>query len=274
MSFTGVEHSQEQGAPVELYEFKFGPQDGDVYRYTNAVKALDGGYNPVPISREAIKTNGKMDKANVTIKVPVTLELANLFLPYPPPYVVRVTIRQGHLTDGAKEYPVVWIGRVLSAAREGNESKLTCENTTVSLKRPGLKRNYQHGCPFLLYGPGCTVDKDNFKYETTVEELLGSGRIKLPDNWFLPLSGPKFRGGTFEWDGPAGREIRTILKSDETSITLGGYLTGLTEGMAVTLYPGCAHNMTDCEETFDNIVNYGGQPWIPFKNPVKQHPFW
>lgn len=277
MSFEEVEHSQELGAPVELFEFKFGPQVGDVYCYTTADQPVSHAgktFLPVAIKREHIKTNGKMDKANITVNVPVTLPLAYLFLPYPPPYVVKLTIYAGHRTDGENQYMVVWLGRVLSAARELNEAKLTCENTTVSLKRPGLKRLYQHGCPFLLYGSNCGVDKEDFKNEQTVVEVLPSGSIKLPDNWFLPLTAQKYRGGTIEWVGPVGKEIRTIIRTSNTTMAIAGYLTGIEAGTEVTLYAGCAHDRTDCKDLFDNIVNFGGQSWIPFKNPVKQHPFW
>ncbi|MCP3868314.1 MAG: hypothetical protein GY703_09520, partial [Gammaproteobacteria bacterium] len=38
-------------------------------------------------------------------------------------------------------------------------------------------------------------------------------------------------------------------------------------GLAITLYPGCAHNPTACA-AFGNLDNYGGFWWIPGKNPM------
>ena len=36
---------------------------------------------------------------------------------------------------------------------------------------------------------------------------------------------------------------------------------------AVTLYPGCARNRETCKNKFNNILNFGGWPWIPLRNP-------
>ena len=36
--------------------------------------------------------------------------------------------------------------------------------------------------------------------------------------------------------------------------------------VAVTVYPGCAKNFTTCKNKFNNLLNYGGAPWLPPKN--------
>lgn len=276
MSFEEIETSQEQGAPIECFEFKFGPRAGDVYRYTTHTQEVVAGgrrYYPAPVRRDSIKTSGKLDKTNISVSLAKDVDLAALFLPYPPPYVVRLNIRAGHV--GEQEFPLVWLGRVVSVSPiEENEVKLTCETTTIALKRPGLRRLYQHMCQFLLYGPDCKADQTRHMIETEVELKLDNGRIRLPDNWFGTEDPASFAGGMMTWDGPNGLEARTILRAANSTMALAGYLTGLETGTKLTLYVGCAHDTEDCEHLHDNILNFGGQPWIPFKNPVKSHPFW
>jgi hypothetical protein len=47
-----------------------------------------------------------------------------------------------------------------------------------------------------------------------------------------------------------------------------GYSYGNSYGsQTVNLYPGCNKSMDHCINRFDNILNYGGFPWIPGKNP-------
>jgi hypothetical protein len=30
-----------------------------------------------------------------------------------------------------------------------------------------------------------------------------------------------------------------------------------------TLLPGCDHSLPTCENVFDNVIHYGGEPYIP-----------
>jgi hypothetical protein len=269
MTFNTYDRDRERGAPVDLYEFICGPTS---YLYTNADAPILG-YTPIPIQRQALKTNGKFEKTNLQIRVPVDTPLSETFLPYPPPYVVKFVLRQVHLTDPDSQPLVVWSGRIISSGRERNEAVLTADSTILSFKRPGLRRNFQHGCPLLLFGNLCRANKESFKKVIDVAEML-DGKIIVDAAWPLPWTHDKFRGGTLQWTSDLGTETRTIIATTPTSFTVGGALRGVDIGTRLNLYLGCRHDMDDCRATFNNINNYGGQPWIPFKNPVKQHPFW
>lgn len=269
MSFSTYDRDEQRGAPIDLYEFKCGNQ---TYSYTNAEDRI-GAYLPIPIQRASVKTNGKFEKTNLQIKVPVNTPLSEMFLPYPPPYVVKVILRQMHKTDPAQQQLVVWSGRVLSSGRERGEAVLTVDNTLLSFKRPGLNRNFQHGCPLQLYGNLCKASKGNHSKNINVTQVEG-GKIILNQAWPQPWTHDKFRGGTVEWNSDLGKEVRMIIATTPDSFTVGGNLRDVKEGTAMLLHLGCRHDMADCRTTFNNILNYGGQPWIPYKNPVKQHPFW
>lgn len=286
MSFIERESSPDRGAPIELYEFRYGPDIEHAYRYTNARMPISDGpgpggpFLPIPIKRDPIKQNGKMEKTSINVRVPVTTDISELFLPYPPAQVVRLRLWQRHLTDGDHQDLVTWTGRVISSARERNEAVLTCDNSILSLKRQGLRRLWQHGCPYLLYSPkmpdgsGCGADKASFTRSVTVVGLNPDGSIQFPADWNAPYPVKNFKGGTIEWTSPLGREYRTIIDTGDSWIKVGGFIRGVEADTEVQVSLGCGHDMPSCKDIFDNINNYGGQPWIPFKNPIKQHPFW
>lgn len=284
MSFETVETSEERGAPVELYDFIYGSTSAAVYRYTNADSNIPFGghtYKAVPINRDNYHAAGKTDKHSLNIRLPVTEDLSYLFTAYPPAQPVAVIIRQGHHTDADSEFIAVWSGRCLSAAKEGNEQVLTCKSTIVSLKRPGLRRNYQFGCPYVLYGFGCFADQEAATSEATVVSFE-NGNLVLNGDWFGERDPQDYAGGMIQWTTPRELKSRTILRvSPEGQLTLIGPLRDVNAGMTINVIRGCDHTTTGCRKHTtvgaphqNNIVNYGGQPWIPLKNPTKYHPFW
>lgn len=275
MTFNSTETSQQNGRPIEAYEFVFGPGPAHVYRFTNGDTdrtGPTGTFKAIPIQRERYVSSGTTDKSSLKIRTPVTTDLSNLFRSYPPTQPVLVNVWQGHLGDG--EWIVAWTGRILSVTKEGSENVMTCESTIISLKRPGLRRNYQYACPYVLYGPGCMANKGAATFPATVESVSG-GLLVLGAGWNGPHEPKRFSGGMIQWEGESGLEVRTILRVDEATnrITIIGPLRDLEVGDAVQVILGCNRLMDGCH-VHNNIVNFGGQPWIPLRNPVKYHPFW
>src|SRR5690606_25380278 len=142
------------------------------YAYTDAETAVvfEGiTYVPIPISRSAVKASGTLDKSALKVSVPINAEIAELFRIYPPAQVVTLVIRQGHIGDPDSEFLVHWSGRVLSTERKDSECEFSCEPIATSMRRTGLRRHYQIGCPHVLYGPRCRASK---ALATTVAEAL------------------------------------------------------------------------------------------------------
>lgn len=48
----------------------------------------------------------------------------------------------------------------------------------------------------------------------------------------------------------------------------------LPAGTVVATYPGDDHTLTTCDQKFNNAVNYGGDPFIPQKNPMGSDPIY
>ena len=286
MTYDAIESSRDKGSPVELYYFRHGSDPGAFYAYSDVesdVVYFGDTYRKLRIKRGSVVASGSLDKSRLTVSVPPDSEIAELFRVYPPGRVVTLTIRAGHLTDPDGEFPVVWVGRVLQCSRgnsPGPDAELTCEPANTSMRRSGLRRNYQLSCPHVLYasGPGlCNADKAVATYATTVV-LKGQATLTLPPGWHGPRDPEKFIGGLASWVTASLTEQRTILRVTGDTVHLTGPTPGLSVGDPVSVTLGCNHQTSDCQFLHvtegspnpggGNILNYGGQPFIPLKSPI------
>lgn len=269
MSFDDYESSRHGGRPIKLFKFMLGPLPEDELRYTDAetVQAFENkDYQPVAISTGKMTSNGTLDNSALTVKMEGNTELHNIFRIWPPSYVVGLIVYQGHSDDPQNQFLAAWGGRVINAAWPGNELSLTCEPSTMSLRRAGLRRNYQRSCPHALYGPQCRAAKIDINATCTEIHARNVIRVSNTGGDYEALS-----NGTIEWVNVKGRrEIMSIRSVGwDGYLKLSGTAVTLAVGMSVKLYRGCDHTMgmRGCL-MHNNIVNYGGQPWIPLKNPV------
>jgi len=285
MSFETIEESRALGAPTTLLLFRYGENDGAFYAYTAGdtpvthVDPVLGSitYRPIPVEMSEFTSSGTLDKQKFDVTVPRTAEIAALMRTYPPGYSVNLTVRQGHLSDQDNDWPVVWLGRVLACTREGNRVKLNCEPMQTSLRRVALRRRYMRPCPLVLYGVKCKASMSAAS-SSHIPDTIGATAIVMPAGWASAEMALKYAGGVASWAGGGGQERRTILAvgDDLRTLRLSGPTAGLTGGEAVSVAFGCSHTLAlvdgalsgDCVDLHDNVLNYGGQPWIPEENPV------
>jgi len=265
MTFLSRESSRSLGMPDTLVRFTSGT---NVYAYTDSEEPITFAsveYKPIPVSRDAVTSSGTLDKSTMKIQLPIDSDIAELFRIFPPSEVVGVAIFQGHADDG--EFLSVWSGRVLSCARGDSVATLACEPVSTSMRRPGLRRRYQYGCPHVLYGPYCRANQEDFTVSAGVAEVDGTF-LTMDAGWHAAFDPEKFSGGIMAWDNGGRREVRIILDVVGDMIMIGGAVSGLDATATIQLSLGCAHTMSDCSGVFANINNFGGHPWIPSRNPI------
>ncbi|MDY7117122.1 phage BR0599 family protein [Halomonas sp. SSL-5] len=258
--------------PIYLYDLTFGEGDAGKLRLTSAerpIYALGGRFDPAQIKHGEIESSGTLDNATLEVKTPRTNPLVEIFRVYPPERVVNLVIYRGELDDPDAEFKAVWSGRVLNFGLQGLEATFSCEPIATAIRRPGLRRTYQYGCPHALYGPQCRADKTAASSPGQVTSISGSV-VTLASGWNAQHAA-KYTNGMLEWAGEGGTTRRTILQvlaGDQ--LLLAGVIHDLAPGDAVTAVLGCNHQMSDCKDLHDNILNYGGQPWITKINPLGQ----
>lgn len=288
MAFQTYEASQESGGPVQLYRFTYGTEDGEFFAYTDHTQEITvdhGGsiglvsYQPVPVQRDNLVADGTLDRSSLKLGLDVSTELSELFRVYPPANVVTLTIYQGHVDDPDSEFKVIWAGRVLAASRAHSELELSGEPVSSQMKRSGLRRHYQYGCPHALYSDVCGASKITATVASTVASISGTA-VTLASGWNGAKPAAKFLRGMLEWT-PTGQSTRrrTIIRVAGNVLTLSGVPVDLAATDAINVILGCNHRAFssddgDCEGLHSNIVNYGGQPWIPLKNIINKNPYY
>lgn len=266
MSYEGQEVSAQDGAPVELYQFVRGTT---FYRYTSAEDdyvETDTPWTSTSISRTGIEVTPERVRNGISITVPRTNPVADLFRISPPTDVVAVTIYRHHRDDA--EEIVLWMGRVLGVDWQGARAVMRCEPVSTSVKRNGLRPVYSKNCRHVLFGTGCNLNRDNFKTSTTV--LSVSGRTLQ-----VATLGPyPYGGGYVEWEQAPGSFERRFIREADTdgNLTLSTPFQGIPNGADVALFPGCAHDTLTCDSVYDNLLNFGGTPFIPHRNPFDGQP--
>lgn len=260
-TYSDLESSIHGGRPVELFRFVHGAQ---VWTYSSGPEVEHGGetYAAFPIGRDEMQQVKELSKSPLEVLIPRTSELSLLYLVGNPEHVTTLTVFRLHI--GASDSPVVyWKGRVVSVDwPDPATAKLSCESVFTSLKRPGLRARYQRMCRRALYETGCNVNKDAYAVAGTVSAINSAKTVltvaaadALDDGWFT--------GGMVRT--PTGG-LLFITAHSGSSLTLMNPCS-LAVSDAVTLYPGCARNRETCKNKFDNILNYGGWPCIPLRNP-------
>lgn len=260
------------GRPIELYEFSYGPLLEDTYRYTDAdyaITYLGQTFWPMTISRGSTGNTGSLDKTLLEVKLPHTSNIAQMYRIYPPSQTVGLTILQGQGLDPDGEFVAIWVGRVISVAFEGIEAKVSGEPISTSFRRSGLRRNYQYMCPHVLYGPQCKASRAAATVTSAAASVAGRE---------VALTGALSRqavyaGGIISWVGNTGLpEARTILEvrsgTPGPTLVLSGLANSLAPGSTVSLAKGCLHTLPSCRDEHSNAPNFGGDPWIPLKNPI------
>lgn len=276
MSFGQRESSRQQGDKIELYLFVYGTQSDAYYAYTNAERSVtltvdpDQGaitFLPIPIKRGKITASGSRDKKNLEVRTKFDADISVRFIRYPPSQVVTLRIWEGHA--GEAEVRLSWVGRVLGGGVEGSEAVLTCQTASASLKHVGLIRNYQRDCGHVLYdSETCKADQGA---NTITATVVASDQAVLDLNaaWAPTDEKEDYVNGVAEWTTGEGLiERRTVIRNDSaTRLILDGPIFDLDNGALITLSKGCPHTEAGCRK-FNNILNYGGESAIPYKNPL------
>lgn len=268
MSFDSIETSAQDGAPVEIYTFM---RDAAVWRFTSAdrdVTVSSATYTQAAIRRSEVEAGQELIRSGITLDVPRTFAVADLYRISPPTSVVTCLVRQYHEGDG--ELAVVWTGRIVNVEFQGAAARITMEPIFTSVRRMGLRRMYQRQCPHVLYsqGPGlCNVVEADHDVAGSVDSITGfvvsvSEADALPDG--------HFSGGYLEFEPSAGVfERRSIELHVGADLTLATSPTGLAVSGAVRLVPGCDHVQESTQgcAKFSNEANFGGFRFMPDTNP-------
>lgn len=267
VNYWQTEKSVADGIPSFLYHF-FGEGVGD-WRFINSSIPLllspdNVTYSPWPCRHDSISVSMTEDRRDLNITIAAGSGMDVIYTGYPPAAPLNVIIRRTHNFGEAdrSECPVVWQGQVIGIEfNEASEVEMVAQPRNATTSRPGLRRNYQIGCPHLLYGPDCRASRSAASTDVVVASVTADG-FTLQN----PVNPANYRGGMVAY-GARTASILSISSSDEKTVSIGGGMLGIKAGDTVTLTYGCDHSMSDCLNLHHNINNFGGCPFIPMENP-------
>ena len=275
MTYDLAETSTAEGRPYFLYLFAEGDQ---VWRFTSratewtspagaiADETEDLIWDPSPVSHGSVVQSSDPRRVDLSVTFPLSDPFARRYLGPRGRAVTTLTIFRGH-EQVPTEVVAHWKGRVVSARVEGRRITLRCESLFTSMRREGVRAKYQRLCRHALYSRGCRLDIETFFVGGTAGAHQGL-TITVPEVALLPNGW--FRGGVLRHAGLLG----FIAGHVGDALTLSGRMPDLEaaiddpEALAlVEIAPGCDLRRDTCKAKFGNLLNFGGFPDIPGRNP-------
>lgn len=269
MTFQAQESSTYSAHPIELYQFSRGSV---TWRYTSAdedkVISLIT-YTKQAIDRTAFEQTQEMSRSPITLTVDKNLPFVLQYRGSPPSDIVLLKIQRYHELDGELVTP--WMGRVTNVKFKERTAEIRCEPIYTSMKRPVLRRRYQTTCPHVLYGAMCGAPSASFVTNVTVQSVNG---LTISSSTFALQADGYYSGGYVDWEVGGNLERRFILSHVGSDITINLPFASGVNGSIIRAYPGCDHLLSTCNSKFSNVLNYGGQPFYPKKNPFGGSPIY
>ena len=279
MTYDTIEGSPAEGRPYYLYQFIEGEQ---IWRFTSRASdwisaASEGGdliWEAAAIYHGDVVQSSDIERGRLEITFPLPHAFAARFLAPLGNAPVTLTIFRGH-EQVLGETVAHWKGRVVGAEVEGARLILSAESIFSTLRRAGVRAKYQSLCRHALYGRGCGLDIAQHLAILTVAAVSG-GTVTVPgaaaqtDGWY--------RGGVLRFGvqlgfitGHAGTLLTLSRPMPELASALANPdldpVTGVPMPVTIDVAPGCDLRAETCAAKFGNLLNFGGFPAIPGRNP-------
>lgn len=279
MTYASVEGSAAEGRPYFLYQFVEGEQ---VWRFTSRAEAWisagsDGAeilWEPAAVAHSDVVQTSEIERGRLKLVWPLSQPFARRFLAPMANTPITLTIFRGH-EQVPGETVAHWKGRVVGAEVEGSRILLTCESIFSTLRRAGVRAKYQRLCRHALYGRGCGLDIALSWLSGTATAATGNA-VTIPEAAGQPNGW--FRGGVLRF----GTQLGFITGHAGALLTLSRPIPELAAAIAapeinpetgdplpvfVDIAPGCDLRAGTCAGKFGNLLNFGGFPEIPGRNP-------
>ena len=259
MSYNGRETSRYSGAPFELYLFQSGQ---DSWRLASGDKArVYGGqtYAPETIQRTEIDQNQESRSGEIRVTIPRTHEIAGLFLSYIPASPMSLVIYRGHDGEADSEVVANFTGTV-AKAEFGESCVLVVVPESDLLRKRIPVQKYQSQCNWILFSPGCGVNKIDHRAIGSLSYVSGE---TIKSAAFATKPDGYFASGYVEIE----TERRMVLSHTGDTLQLIAGIPGAIVGDQATAYAGCSRTSSVCASKFNNLANFWGFDRIPTRNP-------
>jgi len=270
-TYDTLESSLELGRPVELYRFAIGSEE---YLYTTSEDEIPIGleiFTPESIRRNSTVAQGRDERQReLTITLPASNPFASQWkevAPGLPGFVTIIRVQRDETPSIGTTQAVEFNGIVRGAEfpEDGQEIILGITSEEAATGRPIPRFSFSAVCNHFLYDPGCGVDPNAHKVTAAVSAESGSN-ITVPG--VGAFADQTFRGGYVK---PFGlTDFRLITSQVGDVLTLNRSFKNSILGLTVDAFKGCDFIIdSDCLNVFNNVIEFGGFPFVPTKNPFQ-----
>lgn len=152
-------------------------------------------------------------------------------------------------------------GRIGAVTVDSLGIKLTCTASNVIMSQNLPRRTFQASCTYTLYDSGCTLNKADF-----TDNYVVSSANAVTLNWVgsAAVDASFYLHGTAEITSGAGiGQKLTVQRYSSGGVGFSYPLIVVpAPGDTFKVSQGCSKTVARCQQ-FDNIVNFGGFPYIP-----------
>lgn len=268
--------------PIELYivflddyTLYFTDHDENIEFFT--LDGLAQTYTAIALSRSEVKTNISNKIDSVTVRLD---NINRAMTDYITSYEFRgrrmviLRVYENYL-DNMDDYITIFDGLMDNPAIGEQVMGITVKSRLGTLDKSIPRRLYQVYCNWEFGSTECTIDRLATQISGITVDAQGSTTniVVISGSAYEALDNDYFKYGTVQFTvGNNSGENRLITYSSGALSTVG--ISGIKMGIAyavdttpvgatVTLQQGCDKTIATCEDSYDNLDNYGGFPTIP-----------
>jgi len=269
VTYLAEETGLESGRPVELFEFSIG-STGFFFTSAEDQIVLSGNtYEPEAIAFDSsvvAATDRERQVVNVTL--PAANAFPTQFSSVSPDQSATFTVKRFHRGDAGSEVRLLFKGKVVTVTfiDNGLTAEIAIQSIESAMSRSMPRRTSQILCNLVHYDQGfasCKVNQASFKFTGTVSSVSGNditvtsvtGSVADPTT-----SGPV--GGRVEYLG----ERRLVTDRSGDVLTLHYPFSTTPLNQSVDVFAGCNRTIAACKADFGNVINFGGNAYLPERN--------
>lgn len=255
---------KETRLPVELYHIW--TESGIHWRYTSGDSTItfEGEtFLPATIKRGKIEFNEEIESTKVTFEINYIAQPQIQYLATNPVDITWVQVLKLFRDSSPYSASTLFIGTIKNVSFQGLSASTECTGFEHFLKRIIPRFRYQPSCSYFLYDDFCTINKTNFQLDTDVTTIDDTGLV-ITNSDFALQDDDFYSLGYLEFNNTK----RMIIYHIGDTIKIRYPITELVATDSITVFAGCNKTPEICRDKFDNILNFGGMPYVPIDNPV------
>jgi len=263
MTYRDYEDSVASGKPVELYDI-CAITTGTHWRLNTSTEPIVYGgftYNAEVVTRNEIEIGGLDRRSEVELTLPRDHIFTNQYAQRPLDEAVSLTIYRQHVT----EYATFWKGFLIAISfDEKTIPKCVFQPITSSGRTRGRRRCCQLLCSHVVYSDSCGLSMSTYESVGAIDST-GDNGLTIVSTIFSAKSSGYYTGGLLKKDGI----YRFIINHAGDTVTLERSFSSSATGDTIYAYAGCDLDPDTCDTKFGNVLNFGGQEYLPVLNPFQ-----